>query len=239
MPLISIILCTYNRGHLIERAIRSVFRQTWKDWELIIVDDGSTDGSGALLSSFARRTPGVRYFRQENRGPASARNVGLRRARGEYVAFLDSDDEYTPGHLARMARYLGDHRRLDAVYGILKPVGPRTRQYVPDVDHPGRRIHVSRCHATGTLLARRASLRLIGGFRLVPFSEDYDLIRRLGRRCRIARVPFRTYRYHVDADHRLCDLFDKAGVVGIRRFRRGSDGEGKVSLRGRLLSSRS
>jgi glycosyltransferase involved in cell wall biosynthesis len=216
-----------------------VFRQTWRDWELLIVDDGSTDGSGIFLSALARATPRVRYFRQENAGLASARNAGLRRARGKFVAFLDSDDEYTPTHLARLARYLTDHPHLDAVHGVLKPVGPRNRQYVPDVDHPGRRIHAARCHAAGTLLARRASLRLIGGFRVIPFSEDYDLIRRLARECRISPVPFRTYRYHVDAEHRLCELFEKGGVAGIRRFRRGSGGAGKVSLRGMPLSSHS
>jgi glycosyltransferase involved in cell wall biosynthesis len=238
-PLVSVILCTYNRGHLVFRAIRSVLRQTWKNRELIIIDDGSTDGSGALLDAFARRTRGVRYFRQVNHGLAHARNVGSRMARGTLLAFLDSDDEYTPMHLARLARYLRTHHEMDAVYGRLKPVGPRSRQYVPDADRPGRRIHVSRCHAAGTLMVRRTSLRLIGGFRRIPFSEDYDLIRRLEQRFQVVRVPFRTYRYHVGADHRLCDLFAKEGAVGIRRFRREGTLGGRISPRRRPVSSRS
>jgi glycosyltransferase involved in cell wall biosynthesis len=219
-PYVSIVLCTYNRGRTIGRAIRSVFRQTWKDWELIIVDDGSTDGSGTGLRALARNTRRVRYVRQRNQGVAAARNAGVRRARGRFIAFLDSDDEYTPGHLATRLRFLRSHPDLDAVYGILTPIGPRSRRFVPDMDHPGRRIHASRCHGAGTLLVRRSTLRALGGFRLMPFSEDYDLIRRLETRCRIGRSPFRTYRYHVEEDDRLCALFENGGNAEIRRYRR-------------------
>jgi glycosyltransferase involved in cell wall biosynthesis len=219
-PHISIILCTYNRGRTIGRAIRSVFRQTWKDWELIIVDDGSTDGSGTGLRALARNTRGVRYVRQRNQGVAAARNTGIRRARGRFIAFLDSDDEYTPAHLATRLRYLRSRPALDAVYGELTPVGPHSRWYVPDMDHPGRRIHVSRCHAAGTLLVRRSTLRTLGGFRRLSFSEDYDLIRRLESRCRTGRIRLRTYRYHVEADDRLCALFAIGGHAEIRRYRR-------------------
>jgi glycosyltransferase involved in cell wall biosynthesis len=78
-PYVSIVLCTYNRGRTIGRAIRSVFRQTWKDWELIIVDDGSTDGSGTGLRALARNTRRVRYVRQRNQGVAAARTAGSSR----------------------------------------------------------------------------------------------------------------------------------------------------------------
>lgn len=219
-PRISIILCTFNRGRTVGRAIRSVFRQTWKDWELIIVDDGSTDGSGRDLRALARNTRRVRYVRQRNLGVAAARNAGVRRARGGFIAFLDSDDEYTPGHLATRLRYLRRQPDLDAVYGELTPIGPRSRWFVPDMDRPGRRIHVSRCHAAGTLLVRRSTLRALGGFRLMPFSEDYDLIRRLETRCRTGRIRFRTYRYHVESGDRLCTLFEIGGNAEIRRYRR-------------------
>jgi glycosyltransferase involved in cell wall biosynthesis len=219
-PPVSIILCTYNRGHLLGRAIRSVLRQSWKDWELIVVDDGSTDGTGAALQTLVRSHPRIRYIRQPNGGVAAARNAGMRRARGRFIAFLDSDDEYTPGHLATRLRYLRKHRNLEAVYGLLTPVGPRRRGFVPDVDRPGKRIHVSRCHGAGTLVARRSALRRLGGFGRLPFSEDYDLIRRLEARHRTRQVRFRTYRYHVEADDRLCWLFEMGGKAGIRRYRR-------------------
>ena len=221
-PLISVILCTYNRGHLIGRAIRSVLNQTYGSWELIIVDDGSTDGSSPVLRTYARGDGRIRYTRHANRGPAGSRNVGIRMARGSWVTFLDSDDEYTPTHLSRGMRHVQRYRHLDAVLGVVKPIGPQRRQYVPDVDHPGRKIHVSRCNAAGTLLVRRSCLLRLRGFREISFSEDYDLICRLRDRFRVGRVTFPTYLSHVDADHRLCDLYDKQGVTGILRYREGA-----------------
>ncbi len=92
-PLVSIILPTFNRGHLLSRSIVSVLKQTYKDWELIIVDDGSTDGTENLVKSFEDgrinyiRTPGPQ-------GVAAARNLGLSRAKGDLIAFQDSDDEW-------------------------------------------------------------------------------------------------------------------------------------------------
>lgn len=221
-PLVSIVLCTYNRRKLLPRALESVRRQTYKNWELIVIDDGSTDHSESLLRAFARREQRMRYRRHANRGLASSRNAGLRLARGTYVTFLDSDDEYTPRHLAKRVAYLRSHRTLDGIYGGMKIIGPRHKHYVPDVDRPGKRIHASRCHAAGTLMATKASLTSVGGFRRIPFSEDYDLIDRLQQRFVLGKVGFRTYLYHVDSDNRLCDLFEKGGAGEIQHYRRGT-----------------
>jgi glycosyltransferase involved in cell wall biosynthesis len=96
MSLVSVILPTYNRKETIQAAIASVQRQTFSDWELIVVDDGSTDDTAALIEG---SDPRLVLIRQKNRGVNAARNAGLRRARGEYIAFLDSDDEWLPHHL--------------------------------------------------------------------------------------------------------------------------------------------
>jgi glycosyltransferase involved in cell wall biosynthesis len=94
---ISIIIPTYNRAHLLGRAIESVLAQTYEPIEIIVVDDGSEDGTKEFLrSKFSQ----CRYFHQENKGVSSARNYGIRKARGEWLAFLDSDDEWLPGKLA-------------------------------------------------------------------------------------------------------------------------------------------
>lgn len=221
-PLVSIVLCTYNRRKLLPRALRSVRKQTFRNWELIVIDDGSTDDSESFLRTFARSETRMRYRRHANMGLASSRNVGLQLARGTYVTFLDSDDEYTPRHLAKRVAYLQSHRDLDGIYGGMKIIGPRHRQYVPDVDRPGRKIHASRCHAAGTLMATRVSLAGVGGFRRIPFSEDYDLIDRLQQRCAVGKVGFRTYLYHVDSNNRLCDLYERGGAGLIQHFRRGA-----------------
>lgn len=100
-PLVSVIIPTFNRARLLRRAIMSVVYQTFADWELIVVDDGSTDDTAALCRDFQRRLPGrFRYIAAENNGAAAARNRGVQDARGRYVAFLDSDDVFVSMKLA-------------------------------------------------------------------------------------------------------------------------------------------
>jgi len=96
MSLVSVILPTYNRRETIQAAIASVQRQTFADWELIVVDDGSTDDTAALIEG---SDPRLVLIRQKNRGVNAARNAAMLRARGDYIAFLDSDDEWLPHHL--------------------------------------------------------------------------------------------------------------------------------------------
>ena len=93
MPFFSIIIPTYNRIELLLNALDSIFAQTLKDYEIIVVDDGSTDGTAALSASLSGR---ILFLTQSNRGPGPARNLGARQATGEYLAFLDSDDLYFP-----------------------------------------------------------------------------------------------------------------------------------------------
>jgi glycosyltransferase involved in cell wall biosynthesis len=96
MPLVSIIMPTYNRADTIKRAIDSVKAQTFEDWELIIVDDGSTDNTATLVPPMDSR---IVFISQENQGIAGARNTALQASQGELIAFLDSDDEWLPHHL--------------------------------------------------------------------------------------------------------------------------------------------
>jgi glycosyltransferase involved in cell wall biosynthesis len=98
MPLVSVIVPTYNRAHVLDRAVRSVLEQTLRDFELIVVDDGSTDSTPQVLGGFDHK---LRVVSQENRGVSAARNAGIAAARGELLAFLDSDDEWTAEKLGR------------------------------------------------------------------------------------------------------------------------------------------
>src|SRR5437868_7134370 len=100
MPKVSVIIPTYNRGKLITRAVNSVLNQTFNDFEIIIVDDGSKDETKNILMPYQNQKKNrIKYFYQENRGISAARNRGIKESTGEYIAFLDSDDEWVSDKL--------------------------------------------------------------------------------------------------------------------------------------------
>lgn len=116
-PLVSIILPTFNRAHTIRRAIISVMNQTIRDWELVVVDDGSTDETESVVRSIAADGAGrLVYVKQDNAGASTARNTGIDHARGEFVAFLDSDDEFAPTKLGRQLELFSLQPDLGCVY---------------------------------------------------------------------------------------------------------------------------
>ncbi|HER24666.1 MAG TPA: glycosyltransferase family 2 protein [Candidatus Atribacteria bacterium] len=102
-PVISIIIPTYNRAHLIDKAIKSVLNQTYQNYEIMIVDDGSTDNTKEVVKGFADSRINY-FFHTNNLGVSAARNTGIKASRGEYIAFLDSDDEWLPEKLNRQIK---------------------------------------------------------------------------------------------------------------------------------------
>jgi glycosyltransferase involved in cell wall biosynthesis len=111
-PLVSVIIPTYNSAEYIEEALESVFEQTFQDFEIIVVDDGSTDGTGEILKKYGDR---IRYIFQGNSGPASARNQGIRTALGEFIAFLDADDLWVPTKLEKQLELFRQRKDLGMV----------------------------------------------------------------------------------------------------------------------------
>ncbi len=95
-PLVSIIIPTYNRAAALPRAVESVLAQTYQNWELLVIDDGSTDNTREALKNYGSQ---LRYYYQPNKGAGTARNLGIKHSRGEYIAFLDSDDLWLPHKL--------------------------------------------------------------------------------------------------------------------------------------------
>ena len=96
-PFFSIIIPTYNRADKLDIPIKSILNQQFKNWELIIIDDGSTDETNALIQTYSSHN--IHYFYQQHQGRSTARNLGISKARGNYICFQDSDDEYLPNHL--------------------------------------------------------------------------------------------------------------------------------------------
>ncbi|MHB1049229.1 MAG: glycosyltransferase family 2 protein [Bacteroidota bacterium] len=204
---VSVILCTYNRAALLPRAISSVLRQTYADWELIIIDDGSTDSTRSVVRKFIKDEKRIRYFYQKNKGLAGARNEGMRKAMGDFLTFLDSDDAYHPEHLHRRVLFLQRHADVDFLHGGMRLVGPKKKHYVVDMTDPAKKIHLRRCHVGGTFFFRRKIRSRVRTFSAIPFGEDFDFYRRAEQHFVIRKVGFPTYIYHLDSENRLCDIF--------------------------------
>src|ERR1041384_2788742 len=113
IPAVSVIVATYNRAKLLCETIDSILQQRFHDYELIIVDDGSTDNTRAVLEGFGTR---IRYFYQKNSGPSAARNAGVRHALGRWIAIQDSDDLCAPNHLECLYRYATGHPHAGMVF---------------------------------------------------------------------------------------------------------------------------
>ncbi len=109
-PLFSAVLPTYNRASMISRAIESVINQSYTNWELIIVDDGSTDNTKEIIDSYNKADKRIKYFYQENSERSVARNNGISKAKGDWICFLDSDDLYNNNHLETFYNFISQHQ---------------------------------------------------------------------------------------------------------------------------------
>ena len=221
-PLVSVILCTLDRAGLVFEAIRSLFCQSYTRWELVLVDDGSTDGSELAMAQLAKSDRRIVLISRKNRGLAASRNEGLKIAQGEYVAFLDSDDTLRPSHLKTHVAAMRRNPELDFVLGTLRITGPKSAQYVPDLTRPGRRIHLSKCQSAGSLFVKRSVLLASGGFPPKEFGEDTALITTLKSNFRWKQLKSATYIYNCTAADRMCDIYGKSGKKGLRKLRGGS-----------------
>lgn len=122
-PMVSVIMPTYNRQKFLPRAIDSILAQTYKDFEFIIVDDGSTDNSIHLLKDYAQKDERIRVIRnKENKGISYSRQLGLNAARGKYIAIMDSDDVSLPIRLEKQVTYMENHPDTAVVIGLTKNV---------------------------------------------------------------------------------------------------------------------
>jgi glycosyltransferase involved in cell wall biosynthesis len=105
-PLVTVVTPAYNIAEYVGEAVDSVLGQTFRNFEYLVIDDGSTDDSAAVIRAHAGDDPRLRLIQGENRGPSAARNIGIREAGGEYIAFLDGDDRWHPKFLERLVRLI-------------------------------------------------------------------------------------------------------------------------------------
>lgn len=201
-PRASVVVPVFNGAAHLSDALESVLAQTFADFELIVIDDGSADGTGEVISHFVRRDPRLVAVHQPNRGLPAARNAGLRRARAEIVAFLDADDCWLPRKLECQLAYLEQHpdclacftyvEEMDDALRLLTPWSAFADQYGHPIVTPDllvERGNLIAGSASG-VAARTAAVREAGGFdeRLVA-CEDLDLWYRLSLRAPLRPVP--------------------------------------------------
>jgi glycosyltransferase involved in cell wall biosynthesis len=219
VPTVSVLMPAYNAAAYLREAADSILAQTYADFELLIVDDGSTDATPDLLSDFTDDR--VRRLRNDrNLGIPGTRNRCLAEAQGEYVAWMDADDRSRPERLQHQLDYLRQHPELAAVGSwaqVIDEAGAPLKQWHWETDPqeirevlPGRN-----CIVNGSTLARRAALQAIGGFRLLV-AEDYDLWLRLtDQGACLANLPEMLYEYRI---HGTSDTAQKKYAYSVATF---------------------
>jgi len=204
MPLVSVIIPTYRRPGMLREAVESVLSQSFSDYELIVVDDGSGDETSAVLERYSGR---LKYFVKKNGGVASARNFGLRVASGDLVAWLDDDDLFLPGKLWLQVEYFRSYPGAGLVYTgheTLDTLGsrPKVSLYLPpafrDCCSTRAALLKSCFFANSTVMMKRECFDLAGLFdESLKHTVDYDQWLRTAARYSFGCVPRVLMRYRL------------------------------------------
>ncbi len=198
---VSVVIATYNCGTFLAEAIDSALNQTLPPHEVIVVDDGSTDDTAAILSAYSDR---VRAVRQANAGVSTARNRGLELATGEYLAIMDADDVCRPERLAEQVGFLDRHPEVVAVGCQMERIDAAGRplgkvEYAPDDATIRFRLLTNSSLPHPGSMVRTADLVAVGGYDpAFPSCQDYDMWCRLSARGQFANLPttLLSYRWH-------------------------------------------
>ena len=204
MPKVSVIIPTYNRCNVLERAIQSLLNQTFQDFELFIVDDHSSDDTHKVVAAIDDAR--IKYIRHgSNKGAAAARNTGIRNTSCEYIAFLDDDDEWLPEKLGlQLALLESSPPEVGGVYTGYESVD----SFSGKILHISRPVHTGNIYnallvnncigSTSTILLRRICFDVAGCFdENLPSFEDYDLWIRIAKYFQFHCISSSLYRYYV------------------------------------------
>lgn len=193
--LVSVIIPAYNAAHCLPRALRSALAQEFEgSLEVIVVDDGSRDLTLGVARAFAASDSRIRVLSQGNSGPAAARNAGVALARGELLSFLDADDEWLPGKLAKQVAVFRDRPKTILVGCLMEGQRPLGRRRGVAVDFKGL-LGKNSVYTSGAT-ARADALKAAGGFDpLRRYSEDFELWLRMSRQGEVFVVNEPLFRY--------------------------------------------
>ena len=247
-PRVSVIIPTYNRAGYLCQALDSVFDQSFEPWEVIVVDDGSSDATPDVVRSFGQR---VRYECQDHQGVAAARNLGLALASGDLIAWLDSDDRWKPRFLSTVVPVLEEQLEVDGVYtGFLHidaegTEHKRSTRCVPPEELFDRLVE-GNFIVTPALVVRSRCFRKVGHFDTqLRVAEDYDMWLRLARSFTIVGLPQVLVEVRVHGDNTMSDLeaFGEAHIAIAQKHFGGAynarDAQPPENKRGHALAYRS
>lgn len=213
VPLVSVVMPVYNTARYVGRAIESILNQTFPDFELLLLDDGSTDRSLDILKRYAAQDSRIRLISRENRGISPTRNELLALAQGEFVAVMDSDDISLPDRLAQQVAYLQQHPDvvwLGGAFALIDGAGRiLTQMELPEHDSQIRALlregHTSFLHPTALL--RRSAVLQVGGYdEQLPLAEDLDLWLKLSQIGKLANLKSVVVQYRIHG-HSTCDRY--------------------------------
>ena len=216
MPTVSVIIPTFNHANFLPFALQSLIDQTYRDFEVLVIDDGSIDGSAEIVKDYCSKDPRFSYYYQENKGRSAARNYGLEMARGKYITFLDSDDVYLPEKIEKQVQVLDTDPQIGWVYclysymneqGALLDIKTRDYSFAGNI-YPDIIFFKGNIVTTPGVMLRRALLEKAGLFdEKMDICEDLDLWRRISKFALIAQIKEKLVwvRRRVNEDYPLWD----------------------------------
>jgi len=194
MSSVSVIIPTYNRSHLVKEAIESVLQQTYTDFEVLVIDDGSTDDTRSVVQQISDGR--VRYYYKDNGGQSSARNLGLIKAKGKYIAYLDEDDLWPPKYLGTMVGQLDTNREYGATY--TRVIETRPGHSEKEISSPKRYrsgwitkyyFEFSPCLMPSATCFHKSVWKDVFWDEALRRSPDYDVFLRLSTKTQFLFVP--------------------------------------------------
>jgi glycosyltransferase involved in cell wall biosynthesis len=203
---LSVLMSVYNGEAFLAEAVESILNQTFRDFEFLIIDDGSTDASSRILEEYAKKDGRIRVLRQENKGRVASLNTGLRAAEGEYIARMDADDVALPKRLELQVEFLKHNPEVGLLGGAFEVMNTNG-QILRTVQPPGQDAEIRStlldynplCHPT-VMMKKETALAVDGYREMLKESEDYDLWLKMSERSILANLSEPMVRYRIHAN---------------------------------------